>query len=66
MACYGFTPALLAPSAILKILKTLLKADCRRQRVLRPPLVILLRTISSPQKLLWSYFQDKIGNMNFY
>ncbi|EGL64038.1 hypothetical protein AGRO_3440 [Agrobacterium sp. ATCC 31749] len=57
---------MLAPSAILKILKTLLKADRRRQRVLRPPLVILVLTISLPQKLLWPYFQDKTGNMNFY
>jgi hypothetical protein len=57
---------LLAPSAILKILKKLLKTDRRRQRVLRPPLVILSQTISSSQKLLWPYFQDKTGNMNFY
>ncbi|KVK41777.1 hypothetical protein L905_17050 [Agrobacterium sp. TS43] len=57
---------MLAPSAILKILKTLLKTDLRRQRVLRPPLVILAQTISSPQKLLWPYFQDKTGYMNFY
>ncbi|KAA1233338.1 hypothetical protein BS628_10405 [Agrobacterium radiobacter] len=57
---------MLAPSAILKILKKLLKTDRRRQRVLRPPLVILSQTISSSQKLLWPYFQDKTGNMNFY
>ncbi|KIV65072.1 hypothetical protein SZ54_2393 [Rhizobium sp. UR51a] len=47
---------MLAPSAILKILKTLLKTDCRRQRVLSPPLVILTLTISLPRKLLWPYF----------
>ncbi|QCL76115.1 hypothetical protein CFBP5877_21250 [Agrobacterium tumefaciens] len=57
---------MLAPSAILKILKTLLKTDRRRQRVLRPPLVILALTISLPEKLLWPYFQDKTGHMNFY
>ncbi|AHK03954.1 hypothetical protein X971_4105 [Agrobacterium tumefaciens LBA4213 (Ach5)] len=39
---------MLAPSAILKILKKLLKTDCQRQRVLRSPLVILLCTISLP------------------
>ncbi|QTK81403.1 Hypothetical protein AT6N2_L0489 [Agrobacterium tumefaciens] len=57
---------MLAPSAILKILITLLKADRRRQRFLRPPPVILGHTISPPQKLLWPYFQDRTGNMNFY
>ncbi|MQB11757.1 hypothetical protein DXT96_18130 [Agrobacterium sp. ICMP 6402] len=56
---------MLAPSAILKILKKLLKKGRRRQRVLRPPLFILLLTIPSLEKLLWPYFWNKTGYMNF-